>query len=67
MTEKNPLGLERAVARVPYRNSSDERLIGFVVPVSSKWALGMVTEQLAEIIEGPSTGDDVSAKFKRGS
>jgi hypothetical protein len=38
------------LANVPAANS-ENRIIGFVVPVSTKWPLACIQEQLAEIIE----------------
>jgi hypothetical protein len=48
------------LANVPAANS-ENRIIGFVVPVSTKWPMACIQEQLAEIIEPPvitpQTGD----------
>jgi hypothetical protein len=39
------------LANVPHHSDSEMRIIGFVVPVSEKWPMGCIQEQLAEIIE----------------
>lgn len=40
------------LANVPHHSDSEMRIIGFVVPVSTKWPMACIQEQLAEIIEG---------------
>lgn len=48
--------LHNRLANVPHHRDSDMRVIGFVVPVSEKWPMACIAEQLAEIIEPEGEG-----------